>query len=198
METHGTPPTRTDQPGIGLDTDRYSKSQEWHLARSERETEITNFEFNLMAAAAAFERCVTQLCHLLGQDLAYNEAVILHVVRMHDRPKDAATIARLLNRDDLPNVQYALRKLVNLGLIVKTKQRGGSYFSTTEAGTRWTESYADLRARIMLTLQDSNAKGDKLDLSVPALALMAATYDAAGRAAAILNPTNLVNGNQET
>ena len=39
------------------------------------------------------------------------------VVRMGDEPKRLSEIGQLLNRVDVPNLQYATRKLVRSGLI---------------------------------------------------------------------------------
>ena len=44
-------------------------------------------------------------------DIKFSEYVILQVIRMQDRPKNSTTIARMINRDDIPNIQYSLRKL---------------------------------------------------------------------------------------
>lgn len=176
-----------------LDPERFSSSQEWHLARSKAETELTNFELALMFAYAAFERYVVQTCRLVGgPELGFNEAVILHVVRMHDRPKDAATVARLLNRDDLPNVQYALRKLLSFGLIERVKVGQTAVFQPTEIGLEWTDRYAALRRQVLSEIFANNSyAGDSTASLARAISVKAGLFDAAARASAVLNPSNL-------
>ncbi len=171
----------------------YATSREWHLARSPEETEITNFEFALMAASSAFERYVIQTSRLVGEpELGFNEVVIMHVVRMQDRPKDATTIARFLNRDDLPNVQYALRKMVSIGLITKTKSGTSTVFEATEEGVRWTERYSALRVKVLMDLMMSDEGFlNRLQSATRALSMLAGMYDASSRTAASLNPNTL-------
>lgn len=177
----------------GLDPDRFSSSQAWHLARSEDEVRLTDFEFALMAATAGFERYAVQTARLVGgPELGYSEVVIIHVVRMHDTPKDAATIARLLNRDDLPNVQYALRKLVSTGLVEKSKQGTTTVFSTTAEGVRWTDRYAALRTKILLGIVTAeHAFSGGLGRATRAMSVLAGIFDSSARAAALLNPATL-------
>ena len=54
----------------------------------------------------------------VDEDIKFAEHMILHIIRMHNRPKNSITIARMMNRDDLANLQYSLRKLEAAGLVV--------------------------------------------------------------------------------
>jgi predicted MarR family transcription regulator len=69
-------------------------------------------------------------------------------VRMGDEPKRLSEIGQLLNRVDVPNLQYAARKLTRAGLIENygTLSRKEARYRTTEAGRTVTEAYAALRA----------------------------------------------------
>jgi predicted MarR family transcription regulator len=90
----------------------------WHLARTETERRLTDFEFGLERLAQAYYRwkaaCLAAVCDvpLTGDDVA-----VLNVVRMGDEPKRLSEIGQLLNRVDVPNLQYATRKLVRVGLV---------------------------------------------------------------------------------
>ena len=90
----------------------------WHLARTETERRLSDFEFRLERLAQAYYRwkaaCLAAVCDvpLTGDDVA-----VLNVVRMGDEPKRLSEIGQLLNRVDVPNLQYATRKLVKAGLI---------------------------------------------------------------------------------
>ncbi|MEA5153475.1 winged helix DNA-binding protein [Raineyella sp.] len=165
----------------------------WHLGRTLAEANLANFEFTLMAAYAAFERYVTQLTLLIGEpELTFNEVVILHVVRMYGRPKDATTIARLVNRDDLANVQYSLRKLVSVGLVKKTRSGVTAHYETTPAGSEWTERYATLRARLLVDQMspDELAKETLNEIS-RRLTRLTILYESSVRTAGILNPHHI-------
>lgn len=121
----------------------------WHLARTETERRLSDFEFRLERLAQAYYRwkaaCLAAVCDvpLTGDDVA-----VLNVVRMGDEPKRLSEIGQLLNRVDVPNLQYATRKLVRVGLI---ENEGGSSrketrYRATARGRSVTEAYAALRA----------------------------------------------------
>ncbi len=121
----------------------------WHLARTETERLLSDFEFRLERLAQAYYRwkaaCLAAVCDvpLTGDDVA-----VLNVVRMGDEPKRLSEIGQLLNRVDVPNLQYATRKLVRSGLI---ETEGGSSrketrYRATATGRSVTEAYATLRA----------------------------------------------------
>jgi predicted MarR family transcription regulator len=121
----------------------------WHLARTETERRLSDFEFGLERLAQAYYRwkaaCLSAVCAvpLTGDDVA-----VLNVVRMGDEPKRLSEIGQLLNRVDVPNLQYAARKLTRAGLIENygTLSRKEARYRTTEAGRTVTEAYAALRA----------------------------------------------------
>jgi predicted MarR family transcription regulator len=130
-------PTAIEQPGS------------WHLARTETERRLSDFEFGVERLAQAYYRwkaaCLAAVCDvpLTGDDVA-----VLNVVRMGDEPKRLSEIGQLLNRVDVPNLQYATRKLVRAGLI---ETEGGSSrketrYRATANGRSVTEAYASLRA----------------------------------------------------
>jgi predicted MarR family transcription regulator len=121
----------------------------WHLARTETERRLSDFEFGLERLAQAYYRwkaaCLAAVCDvpLTGDDVA-----VLNVVRMGDEPKRLSEIAQLLNRVDVPNLQYATRKLVRSGLIETegSSSRKETRYRATATGRSVTEAYAALRA----------------------------------------------------
>lgn len=127
--------------------------QSWHLAKSNTEILVTEFEWSLIRLYEAFSRWVSTTGSLLvDEDLRFTEHLILHVIRMHNRPKNSITIARMTNRDDVPNLQYSLRKLEAAGLISKSKDKSGKTFSyvVTEQGKKVTDSYANIRSDLLI------------------------------------------------
>jgi predicted MarR family transcription regulator len=139
----------------------------WHLARTETERQLSDFEFRLERLAQAYYRwkaaCLAAVCDvpLTGDDVA-----VLNVVRMGDEPKRLSEIGQLLNRVDVPNLQYATRKLVRAGLIETegSSSRKETRYRTTATGHSVTEAYAALRAAtlppMLETLEGWTAKSE--------------------------------------
>jgi predicted MarR family transcription regulator len=130
----------------------------WHLARTETERRLTDFEFGLERLAQAYYRwkaaCFAAVCDvpLTGDDVA-----VLNVVRMGDEPKRLSEIGQLLNRVDVPNLQYATRKLVRAGLIETegSSSRKETRYRATATGRSVTEAYAALRAATLPPMLDA-------------------------------------------
>ena len=129
--------TATERPGS------------WHLARTETERRLSEFEFRMERLAQAYYRwkasCLAAVCDvpLTGDDVA-----VLNVVRMGDEPKRLSEVGQLLNRVDVPNLQYATRKLVKAGLIETegSSSRKETRYRATATGRSVTQAYAELRA----------------------------------------------------
>ena len=130
----------------------------WHLARTETERRLTDFEFGLERLAQAYYRwkaaCLAAVCDvpLTGDDVA-----VLNVVRMGDEPKRLSEIGQLLNRVDVPNLQYATRKLVRASLIETegSSSRKETRYRATATGRSVTEAYAVLRAATLPPMLDA-------------------------------------------
>lgn len=156
--------------------------KEWHLATNEREINFTDFEFAIIRAAAAFDRwqkdCLA--CCLEG-GLSAMENAVLHIIRMHDRPKSISDIARLMNRDDISNLQYSLRKLNNAQLIKRSDKRDSKRSATytiTNKGKQITDQFAEFRRDLLLSLTDSIKDFDtEVVVASKVLSIIAGLYD---------------------
>lgn len=188
--------TASEGPIMAKTTGDYEAARSWHLADSDRAERMTGFEFALMQVNEAYQRWVTQAARLAGHpDITFNEVVVLHVVRMQERAKDAATIAKLVHRDDLPNVLYNLRKLVGLGLVEKVKVGASTLFRVTERGRLESNRYADMRRALLLDSMDEIANLDtKLDTLVPLMHVMTGLYDGASREVVAIDPKTAFAG----
>lgn len=168
-----------------------AETSTWHLSKTATELSLSDFEFALLQTAAAFERWAIQVDRLASMGtgpLNFNEIVLLNMVRMHDQPKDAATLARLVNREDVPNVQYNLRKLVSIGLIERVKVGQATFFKTTQLGREHTDAFAELRRSGLLEDMvpiDKNMR--QLEGATQLLQLVTGFYDSAARESATLN-----------
>ena len=190
LEPHPDNPPRGEIAFMPFADPNFDTAKSWHLAEDSQDASVTDFEFALMQVYEAYQRYAVALARLVGEsDLNFNEVVALHVVRMQERAKDAATIAQLVNREDLPNVLYNLRKLVSLGLVEKIKSGTATYFRVTEQGRLETQRYADLRNQVLLGAFARTPNMIQRMAEVEwTLDLMAGMYDSAAREVASINP----------
>lgn len=159
----------------------------WHLAQSAVEVDTTELEFALMRSFEGFGRwqseCLASVCDLAATG---PENALLHIIRMNDRPKTIKDLARLTNRDDVPNIQYSLRKLIGAGLVLrKGAGRSGVTYEVTEEGLRVTEDYGALRRRLLLQAV-ANVPGfsERLAEATRTLNLLSGIYEEISRVAA--------------
>jgi predicted MarR family transcription regulator len=159
----------------------------WHLAASAAEVDATELEFALMRAFEGFGRwqseCLASVCDVAATG---PENAMLHIIRMNDRPKSLKDLARLMNRDDVPNMQYSLRKLIGAGLVErKGSGRAGVTYEVTDQGRRVTDDYGTLRRRLLIEAI-GNVPGFAARLAEAArtLNLLSGIYEEAARAAA--------------
>ncbi len=124
----------------------------WHLGRSRGDVLVTELELVMMRFQQAFERWVLHVTARCGDPgMSFAEVILLHSVRLQDTPCSAQSIARLLNRDDIPNVQYSLRKLVKRGYLAHAPGGSKTYiFTVTERGRRLTDYYAEIRRAVLV------------------------------------------------
>jgi len=157
----------------------------WHLAKNPTEFKVTEFEYVLARAFEAFARWVTAAGDMLvNSDIKFSEHLILHVIRMQDRPKSGTTVARMINRDDLPNIQYSLRKLEAAKLIKKARDKGAKTFSysITKLGERVTTEYANIRTELLMNNLSAIADiENRLADTTQVLSMLTGIYEEAAR-----------------
>ncbi len=159
----------------------------WHLSGDPAEVSTTETEFALMRAFEGFGRwqseCLASVCDLAASG---PENALLHIIRMNDRPKSIKELARLTNRDDIPNIQYSLRKLVGAGLVEKQGSgRTGVTYEATEEGRRVTDNYSALRKKLLIEKINSlPGFSEQLAEATRALNILTGIYEEAARVAA--------------
>lgn len=160
----------------------------WHLAKNETEYKITEFEWMIIRFYESFARWIAAASSVvMDGDIKFSEYVILQVIRMQDRPKNSATIARMISRDDIPNIQYSLRKLESVGLIQKTRERGGKTFaySVTAHGEKVTDDYAKLRSELLIENLKSIANLDeRITSTTQFMSVLTGIYEEMSRSSA--------------
>ena len=140
----------------------------WHLAQSAAEVEATELEFALMRTFEGFGRwqseCLAGVCDLAATG---PENALLHIIRMNERPKTMKDLARLTNRDDVPNMQYSLRKLIG------------------DEGRRGTDDFGALRRRLLLAeIASLPGFSARLAEAARALNVLSGIYEEVARVAA--------------
>lgn len=93
-----------------------------------------------------------------------------------------------MNRDDISNIQYSIRKLTKVGLIAKVgslaNKKNASY-EVTEQGISATDNYARYRRELLIPLTQSISESDhRMGQVSNVLSLLSGMYDQASCVAA--------------
>jgi predicted MarR family transcription regulator len=126
----------------------------WHLCQSEEDVPVTMIEYSFIRTFGAFERwmaeCQGAAAHM---PMSSTDNLVLNAIRMQEVPKRVNDLARFLNRDDVSNIQYSLRKLQAAELIEKksSKKRRGASYQVTEKGREVTDEFARLRRKLLVS-----------------------------------------------
>ena len=158
----------------------------WHLGRSQGDVLLTELELVMMRFQQAFERWVQHVTAQCGDpNLSFTENVLLHSVRLQNQPCTTQSIARLLNRDDIPNVQYSLRKLVKAGYLTHASAAAkNNSFSLTERGRQLTDYYAEIRRAVLVAhTPNLEAMDQQIQAIIDQIGTLTGQYDEAMRKA---------------
>lgn len=159
-------------------------SRRWHLAQSPLEETTTELEFALMRAFGGFGHWQTECLGAVSALPATGpENAMLHIIRMNGRPKTLKDLARMTNRDDVPNIQYSLRKLIGAGLVLrKGSGRAGVTYEVTEAGRQVCEDFAVLRrANLIAAIEALPGFAARLEECAQVLNILTGIYEESAR-----------------
>ncbi len=107
-----------------------------HLV-SPQSAELSEFEFGLIVAGNAFHRWIAHCMSAAGlKDLTPLDVLVLHHVTHRARDKRLADICFIMNVEDTHLINYALKKLQNLGVVVGSKNGKEVTYASTEARAR--------------------------------------------------------------
>lgn len=168
-------------------TDRRRIVSSRHLAEGDG-WEASEFEYGMIIAYNAFSRWMQRCMAAAGQpELSPLEILVLHNTNHRDREKRLYDICFLLNIEDTHTVNYALRKLLKLGLLVSEKRGKEVFYHASETGRALCERYRTVRQQCLLEgLARTGVEGDELREVAAVMRVMSGQYDQAGRAAASL------------
>ena len=158
-----------------------------HLASPDA-WQLSELEFGLIIAYNAFSRWIVRGMVAAGQqDFSPLDVLVLHNVNHRERPKRLVDICFMLNIEDQHTVNYALKKLVKLGLLGREKRGKEIFYTTTEAGKQACEDYRQVRERCLLSAFQAMDRPDMETAQAAALLrLFSGLYDQASRAATSL------------
>jgi len=164
-----------------------------HLV-SEQAAELSAFEYGLIIASNAFERWTVRCMTAAGYgELGALDILVLHSVNHRERAKKLADLCFVLNVEDTHTVNYALKKLMRLGLVVAAKSGKEAHYAVSPAGREACLRYREVREACLTQSFAAFAGdgeggdvnrlvGDTADL----LRALSGLYDQAARAAASL------------
>ncbi len=154
----------------------------WHLGQNQEELMSAGFEYALMRCIESFNGWQQEcLAAVAGHKVSATDNVVLHITRMNDRPKSVTELSKLMNRSDLSNLKYSIRKLVEAGLLEKVSEGGkrkGMRYQATAAGIELTEAYAALRReQLMPQVAAMAGSGEMLEQATQTLNLLSGIYE---------------------
>ncbi len=163
-----------------------------HLV-SERAAELSAYEYGLILASNAFDRWIVRCMAAAGYpELGPLDILVLHSVNHRDRAKRLSDICFVLNIEDSHTVNYALKKLVKLALITRSRRGKETLYATSAAGTAACLKYRELREDCLVTAFEAFAGGQggdahsQINETAELLRALSGLYDQAARAAASL------------
>ncbi len=158
-----------------------------HLASPEN-WPLSEVEYGMTIVYNAFSQWMVRCASASGiGELAVLDILILHNINHRGREKRLNDIAFMLNIIDTHTVNYAIKKLLKLELVVGSKRGKEIFYATTDKGRAACEEYGRVREQCLLDgLKLLDVDADELVKLAATLRSMSGLYDQASRAAASL------------
>lgn len=150
--------------------------------------QMSEFEFGLIVAGNAFHRWVVHCMSAAGlKDLTPLDVLVLHHVTHRARDKRLADICFIMNIEDTHLVNYALKKLLGLGVVASSKNGKDVTYAATDKGQQLVQRYREIRETCLISAlkADESLNRDIGDLA-RLLRVLSGMYDQAARSAASL------------
>jgi len=156
-----------------------------HLANSEA-WPLSEVELGLTVFYNAFTKWIVRCAAASGlNDLNAVDVLTLHNIHLRDNEQRRIDICFMLNIEDSHTVNYALKKLIKLGLIQGTKRGKEMYYATTDKGNVLCEEYRIIREDCLVSSISTNSQdAEELSKVAATLRSLSGVYDQAARAAA--------------
>jgi predicted MarR family transcription regulator len=159
-----------------------------HLA-TEEGWPLSEVEFGLTVLYNAFTKWIVRCSAAAGQyELNPMDVLTLHNIHHRDNEQRRIDICFMLNIEDSHTVNYSLKKLIKLGLIIGNKRGKEIFYATTEEGNNLCEEYREIRNQCLLVgLRSIEQEPDELSSIAVTLRSLSGLYDQAARAAASMS-----------
>ena len=159
-----------------------TKPDDWHLSNSEPSRSLTKLEFGVERLVYSYFRWkVACISSIEDAGLTAEDISVLNLIRKDDQPKKLTEIARMLNRSDVSNLQYAVRKLTKEGLISKqdNSSRKDTTYLASPKGVSITTDYADTRNQLLIQSLGGQIDLAELEAAANTLSRLTGLYDQA-------------------
>lgn len=158
-----------------------------HLV-SEHSAQMSEFEFGLIVAGNAFQRWIVHCMAAAGlKELTPMEVIVLHHVTHRARDKRLSDICFLMNMEDTHVVNYALKKLIALGVVASQKNGKEVTYAATGQGKAYVQRYRAVREQCLMEPMGGDAALNRQTGELARLLrVLSGMYDQAARAAASL------------
>jgi predicted MarR family transcription regulator len=158
-----------------------------HLV-SPQSAELSEFEFGLVVAGNAFNRWIVHCMSAAGlSDLTPLDVLVLHHVNHRARNKRLSDICFIMNVEDTHLINYSLKKLLNLGVVLSSKNGKEVTYASTDTGRDYVEKYREIREScLMNALSADHAANKDIGELARLLRVLSGMYDQAARSAASL------------
>jgi predicted MarR family transcription regulator len=153
---------------------------------TDAERALAVFDHALVCLYEAFARFQEQVIVTATGEatLGSLELFILIILHTRHRPKNVYEVARILNRDDIPILQYSLRKLIAAGLVCKINEKAArvAVYDLTDAGREIFDFLIKTRERYILQeAGDTTALTEGLLQASKVMHMMTGCYESAAR-----------------
>lgn len=158
-----------------------------HLADGDN-WESSEIEYGMIIAYNAFSRWMTRCMSAAGNtDMTPLEILVLHNCNHRGRGKRLTDICFLLNIEDTHTVNYALRKLLKMELLVSEKRGKEVFYGVSETGKVLCDAYRNVREQCFLEgLSRLDMTREEMREIAASLRALSGQYDQASRAASSL------------
>lgn len=136
-----------------------------HLGQSEIELELYELQHAAICYMEAFYRYIEAQLHRAAPEtnLSGADCVILHAIRIANRPKSIRELQLYTNRSDVANIQYSVKKLAAAGLVERAKGKKGAAgqgaaYRLTAQGRAVTDDYVRARKELIDLIPQERAK----------------------------------------
>lgn len=156
-----------------------------HLV-SPQSAQLSEFEFGLIVAGNAFHRWILHCMSAAGlKDLTPLDVLVLHHVTHRARGKRLADICFIMNVEDTHLINYSLKKLQNMEVVVSKKSGKEVTYTCTTQGQAHIDRYREVRESCLIhALKADDALNRDIGELARLLRVLSGIYDQAARSAA--------------